>query len=468
MAQRVRLNAFAFEIPRFELILPRLKIGQIEGLRQLVLDAWTEMTTNLEFARNRCASTTNTYNTLNCSVGTVKKSMEINWPTWLVRKVFHVSDGSLRCLGIKRETVRSEISTPSLRSSPWIRGAPQSGLAAAMFPISLRISDLMRGRPGLFDRDNLHQYRLNRLRCHEITVSGRTITRADFQFFQIVLSPTVPSTQPRTFQISLEDGQLLTKCRIFQCDVRITTKHKNDESNPSQNCVQHEKQLCRHLMEEATVYSRMGFWRRTRSSWPSGVPINKDVVRRILAAHYHPSTDGKGLSWLTFLGHMKDSLYSIDLFRCESAALQTHWVLVVMDQYTRRIIGFGIHVGIVDGRALCRMFNRAIRGQTIPKYLSSDHDPLYRVHQWQANLRVLGITEIKTVPYVPISHPFVERLIGTIRREYLDRTLFWTAVDLESKLSEFKDYYNRHRTHASLAGKTPEEAPGVNVCVTLK
>src|SRR4029450_10964489 len=160
---------------------------------------------------------------------------------------------------------------------------------------------------------------------------------------------------------------------------------------------------------------------------------------------------------------MKDSLYSIDLFRCESVALRTYWVLAVMDQYTRRIIGFGIHVGIVDGRALCPLFPPAIRRQTIPKYLSSDHDPLYRFHQWQANLRVLGITEIKTVPYVPLSHPFVERLIGTIRREYLDRTLFWTAVDLESKLLEFKDYYNRHRTHASLAGKTPEEAPGVNV-----
>ena len=52
--------------------------------------------------------------------------------------------------------------------------------------------------------------------------------------------------------------------------------------------------------------------------------------------------------------------------------------------------------------------------------------------------------------------------------QYLDRTLFWTAVDLESKLAEFKDYYNRHRTHSSLAGKTPEEAPGVNVCATLK
>ena len=131
---------------------------------------------------------------------------------------------------------------------------------------------------------------------------------------------------------------------------------------------------------------------------------------------------------------MKDSLHSIDLFRCESVTLRTYWVLVVMDQYTRRIVGFGVHAGIVDGVALCRMFNRAIRGQATPKYLSSDHDPLYRFHQWQANLRVLGVTEIKTVPYVPISHPFVERLIGTIRREYLDHSLFWNAVDLESKL----------------------------------
>jgi hypothetical protein len=40
---------------------------------------------------------------------------------------------------------------------------------------------------------------------------------------------------------------------------------------------------------------------------------------------------------------------------------------------------------------------------------------LYRFHQWQANLRVLGVTEIKTVPYVPLSHPFVERLIGMER-----------------------------------------------------
>jgi putative transposase len=192
-----------------------------------------------------------------------------------------------------------------------------------------------------------------------------------------------------------------------------------------------------------------------------GVPINKDVVRRILAVRRLPTPDRAGPSWLTVLGHTKDSLWSLDLFRCESAVLRTHWVLVVMDHCTRRIVGFGVHRGVVDGVALCRMFNRATRGDTAPTYLSSDHDPLYRFHQWRANLRILDVKEIKTVPYVPLSHPFVERLIGTIRRECLDRTLFWTAADLEAKLLDFQQYFNEYRTHAGLDGRPPEPSTDV-------
>jgi putative transposase len=191
-----------------------------------------------------------------------------------------------------------------------------------------------------------------------------------------------------------------------------------------------------------------------------GVELDKDVVRRILANHFRPEANSGGPSWLSFIGHTKDSLWSLDLFRCESMALRTYWVLVVMDQFTRRIIGFGVHRGAVDGVALCRMLNRAMHSQIPPKYLSSDHDPLYRFHQWQANLRVLEIQEIKTVPYVPLSHPFVERLIGTIRREYLDQTLFWTAADLEEKLRLFQQYFNKYRTHSGLKGRTPELGEG--------
>ena len=106
--------------------------------------------------------------------------------------------------------------------------------------------------------------------------------------------------------------------------------------------------------------------------------------------------------------------------------------------------------------------NHAIRGQSSPKRLSSDNDSLYRFHQWHANLRILRVTEVKSVPYVPLSHPFVERLIGTLRRECVDRTLFWSAPDLEQKLSAFQDFYNAHRAHAALVRTAA--SPGTEGC----
>lgn len=189
-----------------------------------------------------------------------------------------------------------------------------------------------------------------------------------------------------------------------------------------------------------------------------GFEIDKDVVRRVLVNYYTVDpNNGNGPSWLSFIAHMKDSLWSIDLFRCESVTLQTHWVLVIMDQWSHRIIGFAVHHGSVDGIVLCHMFNRTVSGLDPPSYLSTDNDPLFKFHRWRANLRILGIEEIKTIPYTPISHPFVERLIGTIRREYLDHTLFWNATDLERKLNEFKTYYNNYRNHSSLSGQSPCE-----------
>ncbi|MDH3376694.1 MAG: integrase core domain-containing protein [Gammaproteobacteria bacterium] len=106
------------------------------------------------------------------------------------------------------------------------------------------------------------------------------------------------------------------------------------------------------------------------------------------------------------------------------------------------------------------MFNKIIIGNSVPQYLSSDNDPLFEYHRWQANLRESDIDQIKTVTGVPVSHPFIERLIGTIRREFLDHTLFWNSTDLERKLGEFRQYHNNHRVHASLNGNTPTEASG--------
>jgi len=192
-----------------------------------------------------------------------------------------------------------------------------------------------------------------------------------------------------------------------------------------------------------------------------GLDIDKDVVRRVLANHYRPGSSGtNGPSWLTFIGHVKDNIGSLDLFRCESILLRSHWVLVVMDVFTRRLVGFGVERANIDGGSVCRMFNHAVAGRPLPKHVRTDHDPLFRFHRWLANLRVLEIEEVKSVPFVPVSHPFVERLIGTVRREYLDRVFFWNAIDLARKLDEFRDYYNAHRVHRSLDGTPPAQRAG--------
>ena len=173
---------------------------------------------------------------------------------------------------------------------------------------------------------------------------------------------------------------------------------------------------------------------------------------------------GDGPSWLTVVGHAKDSLWSVDFFRSESILLISYWVMVVMDVFTRRIIGFGVAVAKIDRTVICRMLNRADREvQTPPRCLSSDHDPLFRFHRWLANLRVLEVDEIKAIPCTPRSHAFVERLIGTVRREYLDRTLFLeTKAILSGSLPRITSaYYNRHRCHSGLAGATPAQRSGL-------
>ena len=84
----------------------------------------------------------------------------------------------------------------------------------------------------------------------------------------------------------------------------------------------------------------------------------------------------------------------------------------------------------------------------------------------RSNPGVAGVTNQTRVDNLVDTTPlyfltsFAERLIGSIRRELLDQTLFWTAADLENKLRGYQDYYNEHRCHSSLDGKTPLESCG--------
>ena len=159
--------------------------------------------------------------------------------------------------------------------------------------------------------------------------------------------------------------------------------------------------------------------------------MNLELVRcfavgRILRKHYDKNNpnQGNGPSWLSFIGHMKDSLWSVDLFRCESILLKSIWVMIIIDQYTRKIIGL--------------------------------FSPCWRL-RWKANMNALDITEIKSIATTPVSHPFVERAIRTTRNELLDQVLFFNKYDLQNKLNNYQQYYNETRAHSSLGMNTPKE-----------
>ena len=299
---------------------------------------------------------------------------------------------------------------------------------------------------------------------HQLIVLNRARNRAprltawDRLLFGIGAFWVAPNRLPK-IAIGIRPSTLLRFHRaLIQRKYRLLftprTRQRPGPKGPS-------KQLIAAILEMQRRNPRFGCPRIAQEiTHAFGVEIDKDVVRRILARHFRSPAGNEGPSWLTFIGDMKDSLWSVDLFRCESIVLKSYWVMVVMDLFTRRIVGIGVEPADIDGVALCRMFNHAISGQPLPKHLSTDNDPLFRFHRWRANLRVLEIDVINTVPFVPCSHPFVERLIGTIRREYLDHLWFWNRLDLQRKLARFARYYNQARVHSALTGKTPAEQRG--------
>ena len=133
-----------------------------------------------------------------------------------------------------------------------------------------------------------------------------------------------------------------------------------------------------------------------------GVAIDKNVVNQVLSKHYRPAPGGIGPPWLSFIGHARGSLWSVDLFRCESIVLRQllgargHGPVHAPPRRHRRALWCRhrrrplLHVQ--------RRHSRAGIHATSPCRSRS----LFEAHRWTANLRILEIDEIKTVPHVPL------------------------------------------------------------------
>ncbi len=96
---------------------------------------------------------------------------------------------------------------------------------------------------------------------------------------------------------------------------------------------------------------------------------------------------------------------------------------------------------------------------TAPQYLIRDRDGAYGTI-FRDRLETMNIVDVPTAPRSPWQNAYVERVIGSIRRECLDHVIVLNAPHLRRILSSYFDYYNTVRPHSALAGSTPAEAYG--------
>jgi putative transposase len=95
---------------------------------------------------------------------------------------------------------------------------------------------------------------------------------------------------------------------------------------------------------------------------------------------------------------------------------------------------------------------------TAPGFLLRDRDSIFG-HEFVQQVEAMGIQEVLSTPGAPRQRAYIERLIGTIRRECLDHIIVFNASDLRHHLAAFTDYYHRSRTHLSLEKDTPDKRP---------
>ncbi len=175
-----------------------------------------------------------------------------------------------------------------------------------------------------------------------------------------------------------------------------------------------------------------------------GIDVAKSTVERYKPRHRKPPSP----SWRTFLEQHAHELASIDFFVVPTATLKVLFVLVVLVHDRRRIVHFNV-AEHPTAQWTAQQLTEAFPFDTAPRYLLRDGDRGYG-RQVQRRIRSLGMQEVITAPASPWQNPYVERMIGSIRWEFLDHVVVLNEKHLKRLLSAYLDYYHPWRTHRSL------------------
>jgi transposase InsO family protein len=167
-----------------------------------------------------------------------------------------------------------------------------------------------------------------------------------------------------------------------------------------------------------------------------GFEVAQSTVARYMCRHSGPPSQG----WRTFLSNHSDGIAAVDLFVLPTIAFRILYSLVIIRHGRRIWLSFGV--------------TEAFPWDHAPRYLIRDRDTSYGPVFMQ-RLRAMGIRDRPIAFRSPWQNAYVERLIGSIRRECLDHMIVFGQAHLRRIVGAYAVYYNESRIHRSLNKDAP-------------
>jgi len=184
-----------------------------------------------------------------------------------------------------------------------------------------------------------------------------------------------------------------------------------------------------------------------------GIELSQATVGKYMERPRRPPSQ----TWRTFLDSHLKQLVSTDFFVVPTVNFRILFVFVVLAHHRRRVIHFNVTAHPTSEWTV-QQIAEAFPWDSAPRYLLHDRDSLYG-QVFRQRVRGMAIREVLTTPRSPWQNPYVERLIGSIRRECLDHLIVFNASGLRRTLKSYFDYYHGVRTHLSLEKDAPETRP---------
>jgi putative transposase len=181
-----------------------------------------------------------------------------------------------------------------------------------------------------------------------------------------------------------------------------------------------------------------------------GINIGESSVSKYMVRCRKPPSQ----TWRTFLENHAKQLVSIDFFTVPTIRFQVLYVFLVLAHDRRRILHFNV-TAHPTAEWTVQQLREVFPFDQLPRYLLRDRDAIFGNH-FREQVRDMDICEVLSAPRSPWQRAYVERVIGSIRRECLDHVIVFQESSLRRTLNSYFDYYHRSRTHLSLGKDSPE------------